>query len=135
MRPPLGVLLKRREYRFLLTGASLAGFFWMVVFVLVSIGLAAFTSSLLAYASAVWIGYLAQRNWSFRARHSHAKALPRYLTLQAGCALMSGLSAQTATTVFDMPPLSMSLCNTILMGLISYVVSLNWVFPNECKPE
>jgi putative flippase GtrA len=135
MRPPLSALFERREYRFFLTGAGLAGFFWAINFSLVSIGLPAFASSMLAYAGAVGVGYVAQRNWSFRARHSHAKALPRYLALQTGCAVMSGLSAQAATTVFDLPPLPMSLSNTILMGLISYVVSLNWVFPDDCEPE
>jgi putative flippase GtrA len=97
----------------------------------VSIGLAPFASSSLAYVSALGVGYLTQRNWSFRARHSHAKALPRYLLLQAGCALMSGLSAQAATALFNMLPLPMSMLNTLVMGLISYIVSLNWVFPDD----
>jgi putative flippase GtrA len=135
MRSLLGHVLERRESRFLLTGAGMAGFFFVFVLFLTSSGLAPFTSSFLAYVSALGIGYLAQRNWSFRARHPHAKALPRYLSLQAACALMSGLSAQAATTLLNMPPLPMSILNTAIMGLISYIVSLNWVFPNDQNPK
>jgi putative flippase GtrA len=100
--------------------------------VLVSIGgLAPFTSSVLAYVSALGLGYHVQRNWSFRARHSHSKAVPRYIVLQVGCAVFSGLGAQTATVYLHMPPLTMSILNTLLMAMISYVVSLYWVFPDD----
>jgi putative flippase GtrA len=99
---------------------------------LVSIGgFTPFTSSVLAYFSALVIGYLLQRNWSFRGRHSHSAALPRYLALQASCAILSGLGAQIATTYFHMRPLAISILNTLLMALISYVVSLNWVFADD----
>jgi putative flippase GtrA len=104
--------------------------------VLVSIGgLAPFTSSVLAYVGALGLGYLVQRNWSFRARHSHSKALPRYIMLQTSCAVISGLGAQTATMYFHMPPLTMSIVNTLLMAMISYVVSLNWVFPDDQRSK
>jgi putative flippase GtrA len=131
MRSLLDHVLKRRQFRFIIAGATIAGFFFVFLYLLVSIGLPAFTSSLLAYLTAFGLGYLVQRNWSFRARHSHVRVLPRYLLLQAGCALISGLSAQTATTLFYMPPLPTSILNTVLMGLISYIVSLNWVFPDD----
>lgn len=132
VRSLLEIVLNRREARFFLAGAGLAGFFLIVVFVLVSIGgLAPFTSSVVAYVTALGLGYLVQRNWSFRGRHSHSKALPRYIILQTGCAVFSGLGAQTATTYFHMPPLTMSIVNTLMMALISYVVSLTWVFPDD----
>ncbi len=136
VRSLLETVLERRETRFFLTGAGLAGFYFIVVFVFVSIGgLAPFTSSVLAYIGALGLGYLVQRNWSFRARHSHSKALPRYLMLQTGCAVFSGLGAQTTTTYFYMPALTMSILNTLMMALISYVVSLNWVFPDDQEPK
>ena len=136
MRSLIEIALERREIRFLVAGAGLAGFFFMVVFVLVSVcGLSPFTSSVLAYVSALGLGYLVQRNWSFRARHSHLIALPRYLFLQTSCAVFSGLSAQIATTYFHMQPLMMSILNTLMMALISYVVSLNWVFPDDKETE
>jgi putative flippase GtrA len=131
MRPPLDRVLERRESRFILTGAGLAIFFFVVSFLLVSIGLVPFASSVLAYVSTLGIGYVIQRNWSFCGRHAHAKALPRYLSLQAGCAVMSGVDAQMATTFFHMPAVTMSILNTVIVSLISYVVSLNWVFPDD----
>jgi putative flippase GtrA len=136
MKSLLEDVLSRRETRFLLAGAGLAGFFFIVVFLLVTIGgLAPFASSVLAYFGALGLGYFVQRNWSFRGRHSHSKALPRYLMLQTGCAVLSGLGAQAATTYFRMPPLTMSIVNTFLMALISYVVSLNWVFPDDQRSK
>jgi len=130
MRLRFEKVLERREFRFLLAGAALAIFYFNVVFSLVRFAsLSPFMSSVLAYVSALGLGYVVQRNWSFRARHSHSKALPRYVLLQAGCAGISGLSAQAATTYFQMPPLVMSVLNTITVSLISFIVSMNWVFP------
>src|ERR1700754_4762699 len=110
MRSLFEEVLSRRETRFLLAGAGLAGFFFIVVFLLVTVGgLPPFASSVIAYFSALGLGYFVQRNWAFRGRHSHSKALPRYLALQTGCAVLSGLGAQAATTYFRMPPLTMSI--------------------------
>jgi putative flippase GtrA len=135
MKSLLEDVLSRRETRFLLAGAGLAGFFFIAVFLLTIGGLAPFASSVLAYFGALGLGYFVQRNWSFRGRHSHSKALPRYLMLQTGCAVLSGLGAQAATSYFRMPPLAMSIVNTFLMALISYVVSLNWVFPDDQRSK
>jgi putative flippase GtrA len=126
------IALERREFRFLLVGASLAAFYFGVVFSLVKFrGFSPFMSSVLAYVCALGLGYIIQRNWSFRARHSHLKALPRYILLQAACAMFSGLSAQIAMKYFQMPPLTLSIVSTLTVSLVSFVVSLTWVFPNE----
>lgn len=45
--------------------------------------------------------------------------------------MFSGLSAQIAMKYFQMPPLTLSILSTLAVSLISLVVSLNWVFPNE----
>ena len=77
-----------------------------------------------AYFSALMLGYWAQRNWSFKARHAHTKALPRYLLPQGSCAQLSGLRAEFANRQSGIPAVSTAVVSPIVMGAISFVVSL-----------
>jgi len=73
--------------------------------------------------------YLAQRGWTFGGSHAHARALPRYFVLQAGCAIFSGVVSHIAVARFGMAPLPMAVATTIAASAASYVVSSVWVFP------
>jgi len=73
--------------------------------------------------------YSAQRGWTFGAEHDHASALPRYFTLQAGCAAFSGLVSHVAVTRFGLSPVAMSALATVAASAASYIVSSRWVFP------
>ena len=122
--------LDSKGLRFLLTGGGMAAFFFVLSILLVLAGLPPFWGSLLAYAIALLLGYLLQRGWTFGARHRHGHALPRYFILQVGCALSSAVLAQWLVTRFGLSPFAMSLVTTGFAGLVSYVVSSLWVFPD-----
>ena len=75
------------------------------------------------------VAYTAQRGWTFGGQHDHASAMPRYLALQVGCAVFSGLVSHVAVAHFGMSPLAMSALTTIAASAVSYVLSSLWVFP------
>jgi putative flippase GtrA len=74
------------------------------------------------------IAYTAQRSWTFGGRHDHARAFPRYVVLQFGCAGLSGLISHLAVHGFGLSPLAMSAVATVLTSAVSYVLSSLWVF-------
>jgi putative flippase GtrA len=126
----MSAMLERRLGRFVLTGAATALLFFGLSLLFVAAGLTPFLGSVAAYAAAFAVGYSAQRNWTFRARHGHARALPRYVALQAACALCSGAIAHGATHMLGLAPVATSIVTTGLVGFIAYVASSLWVFPN-----
>lgn len=132
MIPPLRKLVAdNRLCRFVIVGVSAAALLFVLTYALVALGLPPFAGSVLAYAAAFCVAYLAQRGWTFRAQHAHASALPRYFVLQAGCALFSGLVSHVAVSRFGMSPLPMAAVTTIAASAASYVLSSCWVFPQR----
>jgi len=131
MTDVLPALVQTRLFRFVVVGAGAAGLFFVLSWLLVSLGLSPFVGSALAYATAFVFAYRAQRGWTFGEEHDHATAFPRYLTLQAGCAAFSGLVSQVAVTHFGLSPVAMSALTTVATSAVSYVVSRLWVFPTR----
>ncbi len=129
MRRSLQELVKSRMCRFLIVGSGAALLLLVLSYALVSLGMSPFTGSVLAYAVAFCCAYTAQRGWTFGGDHDHARALPRYFVLQAGCAAFSGLVSHLAVTHLGMAPLPMAAATTIPASAASYVVSSAWVFP------
>jgi putative flippase GtrA len=82
---------------------------------------------MLAYLIAISIGYVLQKNWSFKDRSRHETALPRYLLLQFGCMVGSGILAHFLA-VFEIPAFWMSATTTFVAGVVSFVISSEWVF-------
>ena len=119
-----------RLFRFLVVGVGGAALFFVLAFLFVSAGLPPFAGSLLAYAIAFVVAYTAQRNWTFDGRHEHGRALPRYLVLQAGCAIFSGVVSHVAVSDFGLSPFAMSALTTVTASTVSYVLSSLWVFPD-----
>ncbi|MDX8510298.1 GtrA family protein [Mesorhizobium captivum] len=129
MNSALAPFLQTRLFRFLTVGFGAALLLFVLSWLLVSMGLSPFTGSVVAYAISFVVAYSAQHGWTFGGKHDHATAMPRYLALQVGCAVFSGLVSHVAATRFAMPPLSMSALTTVAASAASYVLSSLWVFP------
>jgi putative flippase GtrA len=123
--------LHRRMARFVVTGTTCAGLFFFLTFALVRLGLAPFFSSLVAFIAAFVTGYALQQGWTFGARHSHQRSLPRYLLLQVVCSLFSGVVAHLSVHQFGLSALGMSVLTTLTTSALSVAGSLFWVFPNR----
>ncbi|RUW65120.1 MULTISPECIES: GtrA family protein [unclassified Mesorhizobium] len=121
--------VQSRLFRFLVVGVGAALLLFVLSWLLVSLGLSPFVGSAAAYAIAFVVAYSAQRGWTFGGEHDHATALPRYLALQLGCAVFSGLVSHVAVARFGLSPLAMSALTTVATSALSYVASSLWVFP------
>lgn len=120
---------RTRLLRFVIVGVGAAALLFCLSWLLVTIGLSPFLGSVIAYGVAMVVSYTAQRGWTFGGAHAHGRALPRYLTLQIGCAAFSGLVSHVAVSRFGMAPLAMSAAMTLIVSAASFVVSSLWVFP------
>lgn len=129
MMDRLQELAASRMCRFLIVGSGAALLLLVLTYGLARLGVPPFPGSVLAYAVAFCCAYLAQRGWTFGGSHAHARALPRYFVLQAGCAIFSGVVSHLAVARFGMAPLPMAVATTIAASAASYVVSSVWVFP------
>ncbi|RVD16248.1 GtrA family protein [Mesorhizobium sp. M4B.F.Ca.ET.017.02.2.1] len=121
--------VQSRLFRFLVVGVGAALLLFVLSWLLVSLGLSPFVGSAAAYAIAFVVAYSAQRGWTFGGEHDHATALPRYLALQLGCAVFSGLVSHVAVARFGLSPPAMSALTTVATSALSYVASSLWVFP------
>ena len=127
----LNRVFDNRLFRFFLVGGGSAGLFFVLTYLLATLGMPPFAASILAYAIAFVVAYTAQRGWTFGGRHAHSHSFPRYLALQVACALFSGVVAHAAVALFGMSPLAMSAVTTVLASAVSYVASSLWVFPDR----
>ena len=121
--------------RFVVTGGGAAALFFVLSIAFLTAGAPPFWGSLAAYAIAFLASYLVQRGWTFRGLHRHGHALPRYLILQLGCALSSAAAAQALDTLFAASVLLTSFIATGFAGVVSYVLSANWVFSDGRKSQ
>lgn len=124
-------LLDMRLARFITVGLGAALLLFCLTWLLARIGMSPMAGGIAAYVIAVAVAYTAQRSWTFGGRHDHASALPRYLVVQACCALLSGLTSELAVTMLDAPPLLMSAIATVAASAASFVLSSLWVFPQR----
>jgi putative flippase GtrA len=120
-----------RLFRFAVVGVGAACLLFVLSFLLVSTGLSPFSASVLAYSVAFAVAYTAQRSWTFGDRHDHSNSFRRYLVLQAGCAIFSGVVSHAAVEWLGMSALAMSMMTTIAASGASYIVSSTWVFPDR----
>lgn len=121
----------RRPLRFLVVGGGAAGLLLVLTYAFVRAGAPAFAAGVGAYAISFVTAYLLQRNWTFGGAASHRRALPRYLILQAGCALISGGLTHLLKVSLGWSPLAASLVMTGLVAIISYFGSSLWAFADE----
>lgn len=122
---------ERTLARFVVSGGLAASVFLVLSYAFARLGTPPFLASVAAYALAFAIGYGLQRGWTFGARHRHGQAFPRYLALQVGCGLFSGLVSHVAVADFGASALQMAVATTLIVGAVSFVASRYWVFPEE----
>jgi putative flippase GtrA len=125
MTPRLRNIVGLRPVRFVAVGVGAAALF---SYLLVSVGMAPFAGTVVAYAVAFAAAYAAQRAWTFGARHDHGHALPRYFLIQVVCALLSGALAHVLVAYLQIPPFAMSAIITVGASLASYFLSSRWAF-------
>jgi putative flippase GtrA len=121
--------------RFVCVGLGVAVFFASLTYAFVSGGVPPFWASILAYVISFVVAYLLQRYWTFEAKHSHREALPKYLALQVACAVSSGLVAQLAVDYFGAIHLVAAGLAAVTAGVLSYIGSALFVFPNARQPS
>jgi putative flippase GtrA len=117
--------------RFALTGTAVAAVFFSLTVLFVHVGLPPFIASAASFVIAFGVGYTLQHGWTFRARHRHLFAFPRYLALQIVSCLVSAFVADAAVSRFGLSVIAMSAVTTCLAGAVSFLGSLLWVFPDH----
>jgi putative flippase GtrA len=121
-------IVRLRSVRFLIVGGGAAALLFALTYLFRRSGMPSFAGSTAAYAIVFAIAYSAQRGWTFDGTHSHRRVLPRYLAVQLGCAVMSGLVGHVCTEVLAAPTFLMSAAVTVTAGAGSYLLSSRWVF-------
>ena len=119
--------------RFLITGASAAGLFFVLSFAAVRSGLPPFAGTMLAYGVTFVASYTAQQAWTFRGRSRHFEALPRYLAVQVACGLGSATLARFLVDDFGYSAQSMAAVTTLASSAVSYGLSRWWVFAGKAS--
>jgi putative flippase GtrA len=122
---------RTRLVRFLTVGVGAAALLFTLSYVFARTGIAPFAASSLAYLIAFIVAYAAQRSWTFEGAQDHRVAFPRYLALQLGCALFSGLVSHASVAFFETSFFVMSLAATVATSAVSYILSSTWVFADR----
>ena len=117
--------------KFIISGGSAAALLFVLCFLFAKAGAPPFPAAIMAYGLAFATGYALQRGWTFNAQHRHGHAFPRYLALQIGCGLMSGVVSQIAAKDLGWSPLMTSLVVTLIASTVSCLGSRFWVFPHH----
>jgi putative flippase GtrA len=126
--------LTLRPIRFATVGVGAAALLFGLSWLFVHLGASPFIGSVAAYAISFVVAYAAQHGWTFGGAHRHSRALPRYLAVQLGCAILSGLVAHASVQMAGAPPLAMSAAVTLAASGASFVLSFLWVFPDRDRP-
>ncbi|MGR8932195.1 MAG: GtrA family protein [Gammaproteobacteria bacterium] len=115
--------------RFILVGTTCALIFFCLHYLLLSVGQLSLLASLfITYASCFGIGYLLQRNLTFRSESSYRHSLPRYFVLHSVGLAFVYFGTSSLASQFPNNPLAPSLITTALAGAASFAISLSWVF-------
>ena len=115
--------------RLVVTGGAAALLFAACAYALrVLAGLPPFGASATAYIIAFAFAYTTQRRWTFRGRHDHGHAFPRYLAAQLFCLVLSAALSQAMTEIWGASPLAMACVTSGAVSGISFVLSRYWVF-------
>jgi putative flippase GtrA len=120
--------LLRQEIRFIIAGASGTLLFFVLSYIIASAGMPPFGGTLITYALTFVTVYTVHRYWTFSVDVPHGKAFPRYLFVQAVCALMSAFVAHFLVNLFGFQPLAMSALTAVASAGLSYFATSLWVF-------
>lgn len=117
-----------RLARFATVGVAAALILFLLSFVLTHLGVPPFAAGAAAYAAAFAFAYTLQHGWTFGGGQPHRRALPRYLIVQCGCALLSGAVSHLALGGLGLAPWAASGLTTIVASAASFVLSSCWAF-------
>jgi putative flippase GtrA len=117
-----------RTLRFVFAGGMTACLYFLIFYVLLDLGLSGWLAALVAYMHAFIAGYTAQKYFTFRSTADHSVSLPRYASLQIVCAAVAAFSAVGAEMIGVTHPLAISFATTVFLGIVTYLVSVKWVF-------
>ncbi len=122
-------LLLGKLIRFGIIGTACAVLFFAVNYALLNMArLSTAAALVLTYAICFGIGYYLQRNVAFRATLHHRKSLPRYFAMHVGGMIFVYLMTVYLSPLFAAGSFGPSLITTALAGMVSFVISLSWVF-------
>lgn len=116
------------QFRFLLIGGSVAGLYFLLVLILLTLNVNGPLAAIISYLIAFLFGYAGQKRFTFRSNSGHATTMPRYAILQFLCAIAAATSAAATERIGFTEPFVIAAVTTAVLGLISYYVSSRWVF-------
>lgn len=115
--------------RFVVVGGLCAILFFAVYyFCLQLVKLPALLALLSTYTTCFGIGYALQRNFAFKATGTHRKSFWRYLVVHVLGMIFVYFVTQWMEAVWRIGAVGASLSATALAGLVSFIISLTWVF-------
>jgi putative flippase GtrA len=117
--------------RFIIVGVGAALLLFALNWLFVAFDAPPFVSGIVAYAIAFVCAYSAHHGWTFGGAHAHSQSFPRYLAVQAFCALLSGLISHVSVAVFDASPAIMSAAATVIGSTTSYLLVRYWAFADS----
>lgn len=119
--------------RFFIVGIGCAALFFLVNYSALRATGTVWIALVIAYAVCVPIGYLLQRNFTFRDReqmHGHATTASRYVLLQLSGALFVYGASELLNSLVPHYPILVSLGTTGLVSCVGFIISRGWVFAN-----
>ncbi|MEP9386212.1 GtrA family protein [Mesorhizobium sp. KR9-304] len=121
--------LSHKFLRFFIVGTTCSTLFFATYFFLLHFAkLSLSVTTVLTYSICFFVGYFLQRNFTFRARGVHGKSVLRYLALHSFAMIFVYFTTQRMETVYGFGPFAASLSATAIAGIVSFVISLTWVF-------
>lgn len=118
--------------RFGLVGTACAIVFFFINYMMLNFfGLGVFFSLVITYFSCFFMGYILQKNVAFRSDSRHSRSLPRYAMLHLGGFVFVYFVTEYLARVLPRPDVSAPLAATFFCGLISFFISVSWVFADH----
>ncbi len=117
----------RKYISFLFVGGLGAVSYIVLAYLLTLTGLAAWLSSLIAYAGLVPVIYLLQKNIVFSSSVSHSYSFPRYFSVQVIAIAISAI-LPFILKLFQIAPIVSFFLVAIFVAIVNYMLQNRWVF-------
>jgi len=118
---------------YLVIGAIASGAYVWLCTVLAGFntGIPAWASNAFAYALFLIPAYLANKRLAFQSDAPHRRALPRYVTVQVGSIIVTGLFSYVSYNVWGMETGEGAFVALILTAGVKFVVLRAWAFATQ----
>ena len=115
---------------YLVIGAIASGaYVWLcTAFAGLNTGVPAWATNSLAYSIFLIPAYLANRRFAFQSDAPHRRALPRYVTVQVGSIIVTGLFSYVSYNVWGLETAQGALVALLLTAGVKFVVLRAWAF-------